>query len=190
MIDRVNRAALAVIAMLLITAGLVGLLAAGEVLRLAEPSQLYGESVAALSAWPWSPPVAAVGGLLLAVVGLWWAARQLSATAPSSRERRLRLEAATGGSTDLRTSAVGRAVAADLETLDGVASARAALHGERPKAAMLHVSMAVDQRLDPADVPRRAEAAFQRAAGVLGLPDLPVRLHIRPLDQRASSRVV
>lgn len=128
--DRVNRTALTFVGLLLIGAGAYGLArgwgAFGE--RAASGPLLpdsWREFVSRNEDWFW--PVAAVGSLLVGLLGVRWLRAQLAAATPRSIDLTHRGD---GGTTVVRPAGAARALAGEIERYRGVTQASARLTGD------------------------------------------------------------
>jgi hypothetical protein len=175
-----NRMILALIGALLIAAGTMGLLAFTGVVSPQEPSSVYERLTTAVQERPilwWSVIIA--GLVLVVVLALWWALRQLIVRRPGGALRTLDLDTSARGRTTVEATAVAGAAAADLRRLPQVtaSNARVIPHGRK---------WSVRTRLDvvaDADVPAVREATgevYGRVAEALGVTDLPTHTRLRP----------
>ncbi|MDQ3451997.1 MAG: hypothetical protein M3493_04740, partial [Actinomycetota bacterium] len=116
MIDRVDRFVLCVLALLLIAIGVVGLLAATGVLTVSDPSTLYSSltQTTVTVTWWWIAAIAL--GVVLALLGLVLALRQLTRPGGPPLETVV-IDRAKRGSTTVKARAVARAVEQDLARL-------------------------------------------------------------------------
>jgi len=182
--DRLNRAVLTLLAVLLVAAGAYGLArgygAFGDD-RASDPvlTDDVRSFVSRNAGWFW--PVAAVVALLVAWLGLRWLVAQLSSTAVS----RLDVPTTGPGHTELLASAAAAAVTSDVEGYPGVRAARARLVADHP---VPEVELTVEVAED-ADVPavrrRIEEHALARLRTALEVPDIRAGVHLR-LAPRAA----
>lgn len=187
--DRANRAVLLLLGLLLLAAGVAGLLASLGVFGAAFAHRAlfdngFSRYVGANGTWLW--PVTAVAAFLLGLLVLRWLAALLLST---DRAGPIRLPGdRRAGRTVVEPAALVGAVVAEVEGYRGVESAKGRLVGSSadPRLVLL-VAVAPDG--DLAAVRRRVEAeALAHARAALGRPDLPARLDLR-LGRRSAERV-
>ena len=175
---RVNRTVLTVLGLLLTVAGAAGLATAlGLFGRRLSDQPVLGPAVedfVAANRWFW--PVVAIAAALLALLCLWW----LLSQARSNRVSELRL--ATNphrGHTDLTASALTDALTGEIEDYHGVSRATAHLSGANT-APRLSLTVALDGRVEPAEIHRRITAeAIPHARQALSTDHLPTRLELQ-----------
>ena len=132
--------------------------------------------VASVLALPYSALIAVVVALILAIIGLRW----LSVQVPRkdfAKPFRMQADARTGLTT-VNAEVIAEAVAADLESTDGVSDAQVILRGtaRRPEL-LIHVD--ADERADiDAVIADVAERAAGNASVALGAPLSAVALEI------------
>lgn len=180
---------------LLVLIGLV--LLAGSVLVLLLDSGLFGAGraerpvldplvVAALTARPpVSLTVAAVGGVLLAVVGLTWAAAALR----PERRPDLHLEGGPGTSIVVTATAVADAVATQAAGLAGVGRARARLVGGRTAPALRVTLWLDDDAAVAAVLAQLHDDVLATLRTSLGLAVLPTAVRLEVDRPQRRSRV-
>lgn len=128
--DRVNRTALTFIGLLFIGLGAYGLArgwgAFGE-RAASDPllSDSWREFVSRNENWVW--PAAAVGSLLVGLLGLRWLRAQLAAPTPQGIDLTHRGD---GGTTVVQPAGAARALAGEIETYPAVSQATARLTGD------------------------------------------------------------
>lgn len=132
--------------------------------------------VASVLALPYAAVIAVVVALILAVIGLRW----LSAQVPRkdfAKPFRMQADARTGLTT-VNAEVIAEAVAADLESTDGVSDAQVILRGTaRSPELLIHVD--ADERADiDAVIADVAERAAGNASMALGAPLSAVALEI------------
>ncbi|SDS01661.1 hypothetical protein SAMN04489752_0801 [Brevibacterium siliguriense] len=132
--------------------------------------------VASVLALPYSALIAVVAALILAVIGLRW----LSVQVPRkdfAKPFRMQADARTGLTT-VNAEVIAEAVAADLESTEGVSDAQAILRGTaRNPELLIHID--ADERADiDAIIADVAERAAGNAAVALGAPLSAVALEI------------
>ncbi|CAN5257152.1 hypothetical protein BH18ACT4_BH18ACT4_12400 [soil metagenome] len=122
-------------------------------------------------------PLAAVAALIVEALGLWLLWRLLVRRVP--RPAGVEFPGSRRGNTTLATSAIERAVAADLRALPGVRASRAVLRsiGEPTR---LDTSVTIDPgRTDTAAARDAVERVYARAASVLDVGELDGRVELR-----------
>lgn len=182
--DRLNRVLVALIGLLLLSAGVLTLVRSfgGFGARLADdPLLTQAQTRFVEDSSPWSWIVVAVVGVLVALLALRWLLAQLR----TDRIGTLDLEPdPRKGATTLHATAVTTALREEIESYRGVTSARARLlHDARHPDLVLSVDL--DARADVAATRARIETtAVAHARQALGLTDLPTRLTITPARGR------
>lgn len=127
---------------------------------------------------------AIVLGVLLFVLGLWWALRALR---PEPRPD-LDLDRTEGAELVVTAAAISGAVQADAEQLDGVSRARVRAVGSRTSPA-LRVTLWLHEGTDLKHVwAELDERVLTRARAALGLESLPVAVRLE-LDTSPAKRV-
>lgn len=196
MTDRFNRTLLTTLALVLVVSGLVGVAlnrgwlqrwAASQRLRPAlEPSETYAQLSTAVTSRPtlwW--PVILLAVVALGLLGLWWALRQVPRPGPPVA----RTTVATGarGATRLETTAVERALAADLRRLAGVVASAVRMidGGAVPR---LVVALDLAGGADQHRVRDAAEDCYHRLATAIGREQVAVDTTVR-LDRAPATRV-
>jgi hypothetical protein len=181
--DRLNRALLTLLSLLLLAAGAYALARGGDAFgadAAEEPVLLetVRDFVGRNQNVFW--PCVFVVSLIVALVALRWLLAQFRS--PRLTELDLTRDGGTRGSTRLRAAGASQALADEVEDYFGVASASARLveDGERPE-----VDLRVDVN-DDADVPalraRIEEHALRRFCQALEVPDVEARLYLRLTD--------
>mgnify|MGYP001164665912 CR=1 FL=1 len=189
MIDHVNRAALLIIGVLLAAAGSLGLAAGeGEIDGLDAPAALYEDArrEAVADSNLWFAVTVGVAAVVL-VLALFWMVRQFTSR-PGAHLSTVVVAAGRRGRTTLEPAPLARAIAGDLETIDGVRRAKVRIEslGEVPS---VRARLEVDGHVDPDDLLARAEPALQRAARSVDAATVDARLRIDFADHRVA-RVV
>jgi len=175
---RANRAALAVIGLVLLATGVAGLLAGvgvfGDAVR--HHKALGQDTLQWVDGHEWFWLVAAAGSALVALVALRWLFLQTQ----TNRVGPIDLESdRRRGRTILAADAVAGAVAVEIDSYRGVASASAHVLGTRSTPTLL-TRVTLDDRGDPAAIRTRIQTeAIAHARQALDKPDLPVRLELR-----------
>jgi len=180
-IDRVDRFVLCVLALLLIAIGVVGLLAATGVLTVSDPSTLYSSltQTTVTVTWWWIAAIAL--GVVLALLGLVLALRQLTRPGGPPLET-IVVDQAQRGRTTVKARAVARAVEQDLARLPGVVGSRVQL---LPNGTPVRLRAALDLRSDADvnEVRSRATQPLERATDSLGFDRVPTELWLRHTAQ-------
>ena len=185
-VNAVNRAVLLLFALLLVAAGVLGLVlsfggfgsdaAAGSVIP------LQARTFPASHSWFWSAVAAAC--VLVALLALWWLLSQLST------DRVTRLDVTTDdseGRTTVHAGALTDAVEAEATAIRGVAGASAHMAGAQ--APRLSLSVNLTDYADLADVRRQLEEqTVPHARQAMDDPNLPVDIELRAEKSRASGR--
>lgn len=128
--------------------------------------------------------LAIVAGLLLVLLGLWWALRSLR---PEPKPD-LVLDGSPGTGLTVSSGAVSEAVRADAETVPGVQRARVRLVGDTDNPA-LRITLWLQQGSDVRDIWNGLDTrVLSRARDALGVERLPAAVRIE-LDAAEGSRV-
>ncbi len=128
--------------------------------------------------------LAIVAGLLLVLLGLWWALRSLR---PEPKPD-LVLDGSRGTGLTVSSGAVSEAVRADAETVPGVQRARVRLVGDTDNPA-LRITLWLQQGSDVRDIWNGLDTrVLSRARDALGVERLPAAVRIE-LDAAEGSRV-
>jgi len=183
---RLNRTLLLLVGSLAAAAGILGLLlglgAFGDSARhRAVFDSLVGRFLGRDGVWAW--PVLGLVGLVLAYLGLRWLLAQLR----SDRAGDLDLEPDRGrGRTELSSTAATQALTREVAGYRGVTAAHARLLGD-PRHPDLVLAVSLDDRASVPDVRAAVETrALARFRAALDIPDLQVRLDLRPTGAGAS----
>jgi hypothetical protein len=185
--DRTSRALLGLLGLLLLAAGVAGLLAGTDVFgRTVDRRHLNANPVAGFietnTVWFW--PVAAVLGVVVAVLALRWlitvlmpAPRAANIVVPGDR---------SAGGTTLESRAFSDALTTEVETYRGVRTARAWVDGT-PTDPRLNLAVGLDEDADLVALRHRVEAeGLTHARQALDRPDLPIRLEMTVTAHRSS----
>jgi hypothetical protein len=185
--DRTSRAVLALLGLLLVTAGTAGVLAGTDVFgRDVDRRHLLDNPVAAFigdnTVWFW--PVVALVAVILAVLALRWLIALLS---PAPRAAGIVVGGdRSSGRTVLRAGALGDALTTELETYRGVHAARVRVSGP-PTDPALDITVRTTEDADLARLLHRIETeALTHARHALDAPRLPVHLDLTGTDHRAG----
>jgi hypothetical protein len=174
-----NRTLFIVVGILLVAAGVIGLLAAAGVLALAEPADVYASVVDTVLAQPllwWS--VLIVAALLLLLLGLWLVRGELSRPRVGGLHDVV-LQEGRRGVTSVGAVAVADAAARDLAQLPQVlgSDARLATFGRLPR---LEARLDVPAGADLDAIRDAAEGPYTRLRTMLGVEDIDAHLRLRP----------
>jgi len=185
--DRTNRVILGLLGLLLLAAGTAGILAGTDVLGATVDHQHLtanpvAEFIGTNSVWFW--PVAAVIGVIVALLALRWlitvlmpARRAATIVVPGDR---------SAGSTTLESRALSDALTAEVETYRGVRSARAWVDGN-PSDPRLNLAVGIDEDADLVVLRHRIETeGLTHARQALDRPDLPIRLEMNVTGHQSS----
>ncbi|SDQ85525.1 alkaline shock response membrane anchor protein AmaP [Quadrisphaera sp. DSM 44207] len=185
-VNGLNRTLLALLALLLLAAGGLGLaLGLGAFgARAAGGPVLWQPLRDLFSTQPWAWWALAAVCLLVALLALRWLAAQLR----TDRTSRIDLtEDERDGVTTLHAGAVADAVEHEVSAVRGVAGASASLHGEG--AHRLSLVVELSDRADLAAVrDHLEEQTVPHVRQALDDPDLPVDVQLRPAATRSASR--
>jgi hypothetical protein len=185
--DRTNRTMMLLLALLLIAAGLdAGAASIGAYgpatqhsLLMANPT---GKFIGAHGDWLW--PVAAVAGLIVALLALRWLIALLLSTDRSGDL--LISSGGQAGQTILASGALTDAVVEEIESYRGVSSARARLLGD-PEEPRLVVTAALEESADFTALRQRIETgALSNARHALGQLSLPTQLDLTITTKRSA----
>lgn len=190
MIDGLNRVLLLIIGLVLAAAGALGLAAGqGAFDDLDSPSTVYDDARGEVIADPdlWYAVVLGASGLVL-VLALLWLFRQFASRPGGPHLSTVLLDASRRGRTTLEPVGVAKAMADDLETVDGVrkASVRLRSLGAAPET---RVRLTVDRMVDPDLLLEHVEPVLRRGAQTLDVEDLDAQIRI-DFAGRDESRVV
>jgi hypothetical protein len=190
MFDQVNRTVLLVLGVVLCVAGVLGILANQGRVALLEPFEVYRQLEVAITAQPalwWA--VIVVVGLLIAVLGGWYALRQVAVRA-GRRLDTIVLRRDDLGVTRVEPSAASRAVTRDLDRVDHVSGARVRMRRYQPTPSLV-VRLDLADQADLGQVRAGADEAFERLRRTLGADalDADVLVRLRPPPPAATARV-
>lgn len=181
-IDRRNRFWFVVLGLLLLAAGILGLLVQAEVLDADTPGQFYGRVRDLAADYPGATIAILIAlGLLLFLVGISWIRRQIAT--PATRLREVTISDTADGSTTVDADVLSEALARDLERIPDVhdATARMVGAGDRPK---LAVRATVDGAADLGEVRGAMEEAYTRFGQSLGSDGVDTNLHLKQIPTR------
>ncbi len=179
-VDRVNRVVLFLVGSLFAIAGGVGLAAANEQVDLDEPRRLYRQAVDDVVDQPAAWATGALAGLaILAVLSLVWAWRQIVARADGPPLGTVDVEDTPLGRTTVEPVAVARALAQDLESVDGVTGAKVRVLTVAPQPHIV-ASVDLDAQASPDAVRAGVEEPIARACRALVVPAMTVDLRLNP----------
>lgn len=182
LVDRVDRVVLFVIGLVLVVAGGLGLAAANDAFDLDTPGQIYRRAVDDVAVQPAAWATGALTALaILAILGLVWAWRQIVARADGPALGTVDMQDTPRGRTTVEPIAVARALARDLESVDGVTGAKVRVVDVGPQPHIV-ASVELDAQASPAAVRAGVEEPIARACRVLVVPDMTVDLRLNPSD--------
>ena len=182
---RANRVIIGLIGLLLLLAGMAGLLTSFGVFgsTIQNKAVLSGQvdQFAAQHSWFW--PALAASAAIIALLALWWLLAQLR----TNRLRTIDLRpSGRDGRTNLDSSAITDAIEEEIESYRGISRARARLSGTRT-APRLTLVVTLDGRVSAAEIRHRVEGqALNHARGALGTAELPTRVDL--VMPRATQR--
>lgn len=187
MSDTGNRVVLGLLGLLLLAAGVIGLLAGAGLAPLLEPSRIYAELLSGFQAradlW-W--PVSVAAAVVVALLGLVWALRQLVVRRPGGSVGDVVVRSADDrGRTSVAASSLASVAAMDLRRVPGVldSTARLVNHPHRPD---LRARLDVRPDADLGEVRRGADEVAGRLEAVLGVDRVPSHVLVRPVPQGPS----
>jgi hypothetical protein len=174
---RANRLILTLLGLILLLAGVAGLLAGlgvfGSTLEQEAVLSARVDRFVERHGWFW-PALAAVAAVV-ALLALWWLLIQLRTN--RLREVDLRPEA-QDGNTRMPTNALRDALEEEIESYRGVIRARTRFTGS-PVAPRLTLRVAIDGRVPAREIVRRLDTeALAHARTALGTPTLPTELEL------------
>jgi len=182
-VDATNRALFAILGLLFVAAGIFGLLVRGGAVRVDEPSELYGRAIDNLRDLPGLKIGLIVLGLLLILLGLRYARRQIGK--PAAHLHELTLQQESIGRTTVDADIVSHALTQDLEHLPAVQAATARVVAAGPTPRVL-VRASIDEEADLPTVRSSMEDAYGRLCKVLGIQAVQAELHVKPVPSRSS----
>ncbi|WP_169253474.1 alkaline shock response membrane anchor protein AmaP [Brevibacterium sp. 'Marine'] len=174
-----NRTGLIIIGLIALCLGLAVLAAGFGFTGSIDPALEAGADlgpVASVLALPYAALIAVVAALIFAIIGFRWLSVQIPRK-DFAKPFRMQADARTGLTT-VHAEVIAEAVAADLETTDGVSDAQVILRGtaRRPEL-LIHVD--ADERADiDAVIAEVAERAAGNASVALGAPLSAVALEV------------
>ena len=187
--DRFNRFGLLVFGVLVLLAGLGAMaMSVGLFGKRSSHHPLFDNAVSSYigqqGTWLW--PVAAVVGVIVALLALRWVLALLTST-DRSGDLQMPGERRTGR-TMVKTSALTDAVTTEIETYRGVASAKARTVGDASDARLV-VEVTTLRGADISDLVERIEGgALAHARQAMGRDDMPIRLDLS-VGSKALSRM-
>ena len=183
---RLNRALLAVLGLLTLTAGAFVLLAGSGILRAVLPIQPAGPILATVAAPPpWVPWVGAAVAVVVGLLALRWLIAQ---TIRRPRTETWQLAPHTSaGTTHIDSDTAVAPLAEEITDYPGVQSATARLTGPR-RQPRLYLRVSTDERADISDLRHRIDTeAIPRLVQALDVPELRADLLLR-LDASRGAR--
>lgn len=188
-VDRLDRVLLAVLGLVAVALGTVVLLAGADVVALRSPAALHADAVASAGRHEAAWTAGAVGGgALVAVLALWWAWAQVRRRPERGRLGPTRLDVDGPGRTTLAPAPLARALAADVEQVDGVAAATARLVAVRPVPEVL-VTVTAGLDCDLARLRADLEGPLARLAGALGVDAVHADVRLTVARRTTAPRV-
>lgn len=190
MIDGLNRVLLLLVGLTLAAAGALGLALNQDAIDdVDSPATVYEDVRDEAVGDPdlWYAGVLGVSGLVL-VLAVVWFVRQFASRPGGPHLSTVVLAADRRGRTTLEPVSLARAIAHDLETVDGVRNAAVRIRsmGQEPT---MRVRLTVDRTADPDRVLGDVEPVLQRGAQSLEASDVDARIRI-DFAGRDESRVV
>lgn len=177
--DRTNRTVLGLLGLLLLAAGVAGVLAGTDFFgRGADHRHLLANPVAGFigdnRVWFW--PVFALVGAIIGLLALRWLIAVLT---PAPRTSIIVIPGdRSAGRTTVKSGALSDALTSEVATYRGVHSARVWVDGT-PTAPRLNLAVGIDENGDLVALCQRIETeALAHARGALDRPDLPVHLEM------------
>lgn len=177
-VDRADRLILAVVGLVAAAAG-AGVLALRDPTEVRAPGEIYADVAEMAEANPswWAYGGAALAGVV-ALLALWWAWLQVRRARTDGRESTTVVPGTSRGRTEFEPVGLAHAVGRDLASVDGVERARARFVALGRRPALVAVLWLADGA-DVGALRREIEGPVARSAGVLGVDDLEVELHLR-----------
>ena len=177
-VNAINRTVLALIGLVLLAAGVGGLLLSFDMIAngTRQWPVVPDLVVQFANSTPWLPWAAAAAAVVVALLGLWWLLAQFRVDWPGQLDL-------TGdrpdGTTTLATGALTDAVEDDAASIRGVTGASASLRSQPTRRLELTVDLAAFA--DLGEVRRSLEQqTAARTRQVIDQPNLPIRIELRP----------
>lgn len=187
--DRTDRPTLAVIGLILAGLGVAGLLLNLGALDWRSPASLFRHSSRWVSDRPtWITAAAVATGVLLVVVGLWWAWRQIRRPRQDARLSTTLIPRLGRGRTSIEPAALAKAAGRDMATTDGVTKARVRLT-ELGSVTQLVAVVDVEVDRDLRQVAAALEQPLSRLAESIGSDATDAELRFRFTSDTKSARV-
>lgn len=183
-IDRRNRARFGLIGLVLLAAGILGLLVQAEILNADTPGAFYRQVRDLAADYPGATMAILIAlGLLLFLIGINWIRGQIAT--PATRLREVTVQDDADGSTTVDADVLSEALARDIQRIPDVhdATAKVVGAGERPK---LAVRATVDGAADLGEVRGAMEDAYTRLGQALGSDGVEANLHVKQVPTRRS----
>lgn len=183
-IDRRNRARFGLIGLVLLAAGILGLLVQAEILNADTPGAFYRQVRDLAADYPGATMAILIAlGLLLFLIGINWIRGQIAT--PATRLREVTVQDDADGSTTVDADVLSEALARDIERIPDVhdATAKVVGAGERPK---LAVRATVDGAADLGEVRGAMEDAYTRLGQALGSDGVEANLRVKQVPTRRS----
>lgn len=185
-VDQTNRLVFGTLGLLFLAGGIFGLLVRGGVVVVDEPSEVYDRAIENLRDLPGLKLGLILLGLLLILLGLRYARRQIGK--PAAHLHELTLQQERIGRTTVDADTVSRALTQDLEHLPAIQSATAKVVAAGPTPRVM-VRASIDDEANLPAVRSSMEGAYSRVCQVLGVPAVQTEVHVKPVPSRRS-RVV
>lgn len=179
MIDGLNRFLLTLLSALFIAAGVIGIGAATDLFNLQEFPSLYADAKSTASDPVVFWIIVAVL-ILLAILALLWALRQLFVARPGGALSTVTLDKTEHGETNVEATAIAGAAAADLRRLPGVKDASARLVDDGT-GWLLRGKLDIPAGGDLRTVRAEAREVYARVADALGSQGLKTHTELRPI---------
>lgn len=178
-VDRRNRVRFAILGLLLLVLGVLGLLARFDVLPADEPSDVYRQLKEALTDYR---VFMVLGLVLLGLLLLWYGLRLLrqQVSTPGLRVKELTLQDSPVGRTTVDADVLSRAITRDVERLPAVQSASARLLAAGPKPRFV-VHAAVERGAEIGRVREALEEVHDHVRQSLGTHEVASDLVVRPV---------
>lgn len=183
-IENRNRARFGLLGLLMLAAGILGLLVQAEILNADTPGAFYGRVRDLAADYPGATIAILIAlGLLLFLIGINWIRGQVAT--PTTRLREVTVQDDADGTTTVDADVLSEALARDIERIPDVhdATAKVVGAGVRPK---LAVRATVDGAADLGEVRGAMEEAYTRLGESLGSDGVEASLHVKQVPTRRS----
>lgn len=186
--DRVARALLAVLGLVLVASGIVGLLLAHDVLHWLQPASIYRDGARNATAHPEAgAAVASAAGVLLALAALGMLWQLLAVRRRTPKLATTPLPAHGPGRTTAEPAKLAKAVAADMQQLPEIdaASARIFALGGKPR---LEATVTASVEVNLEELLRQLEGPLERLRRSVGAEALYTDLRLNFTSQPTRRR--